>query len=58
MNILTTKNRNTTNLDELYNSLTFEDIASMNLINSILKESLRLVPPAASVFPRTALKDI
>nr|ABY59955.1 cytochrome P450 monooxygenase CYP5005A15 [Tetrahymena thermophila] len=46
------------NTEELYNSMTFEDIANLNLINSILKESLRLIPPAAAVFPRRVIKDI
>ncbi|KAL4468368.1 hypothetical protein ABPG72_012262 [Tetrahymena utriculariae] len=44
--------------DELYDSLTFEDLANLNLINSILKESLRLIPPAAAVFPRKVVKNI
>ncbi|KAL4467802.1 hypothetical protein ABPG74_013137 [Tetrahymena malaccensis] len=38
--------------------LQFEDLAKFDLINSILKESLRLVPPASGVFPRISNKDI
>ncbi|KAL4467803.1 hypothetical protein ABPG74_013138 [Tetrahymena malaccensis] len=44
--------------DQLFNQLTFDDLSNLNLINSILKESLRLVPPANEVFPRIADHDM
>ncbi|KAL4502221.1 hypothetical protein ABPG72_000456 [Tetrahymena utriculariae] len=45
-------------IDQLFNQLTFDDLSNLNLINSILKESLRLVPPANEVFPRIADHDM
>ncbi|EAR86797.2 cytochrome P450 family monooxygenase (macronuclear) [Tetrahymena thermophila SB210] len=42
----------------LFDSFSFDDLASLNLLNSILKESLRLIPPAIDVFPREAVQDI
>ncbi|EAR86793.2 cytochrome P450 family monooxygenase (macronuclear) [Tetrahymena thermophila SB210] len=56
--VLSSKCNSNENLDELFNSLTFEDLQQLDLINSILKESLRLIPPAPSVFPRIAERDI
>ncbi|EAR86770.2 cytochrome P450 family monooxygenase (macronuclear) [Tetrahymena thermophila SB210] len=47
-----------TNPVDLFNSLTFEDIQNLNFLNSVLKESLRLIPPAIEVFPRVAIQDI
>nr|ABY59962.1 cytochrome P450 monooxygenase CYP5005A3 [Tetrahymena thermophila] len=44
--------------DQLFNQLTFDDLSNLDLINSILKESLRLVPPANEVFPRIADHDM
>lgn len=58
MKVISAKNKNNLSTDELFNSITFEDISNMNLLNAILKESMRIIPPAASAFPRYALKDI
>ncbi|EAR86759.2 cytochrome P450 family monooxygenase (macronuclear) [Tetrahymena thermophila SB210] len=55
--IISKKNSNL-DLKDQFNYITFEDLSSMNLINSILKESLRLIPPAIGVFPRYANRDI
>ncbi|EAR93989.2 cytochrome P450 family monooxygenase (macronuclear) [Tetrahymena thermophila SB210] len=43
---------------DLFNSLAFEDLSQMPLVHSILKESLRLIPPAAAVLGRYANRDI
>ncbi|KAL4467809.1 hypothetical protein ABPG74_013144 [Tetrahymena malaccensis] len=43
---------------ELFYSFSFDGIASLNLLNSILKESLRLIPPAIDVFHREAEQEI
>ncbi|KAL4498158.1 hypothetical protein ABPG73_006632 [Tetrahymena malaccensis] len=58
--ILQKLSQKTVSLDpkELFYSFSFDDIASLNLLNSILKESLRLIPPAIDVFPREAVQDI
>ncbi|KAL4460596.1 hypothetical protein ABPG72_009184 [Tetrahymena utriculariae] len=52
------KNNQNINDKDLFSSLQFEDLSNMNLINSILKESLRLIPPAFGVFPRYVTRDI
>ncbi|KAL4467801.1 hypothetical protein ABPG74_013136 [Tetrahymena malaccensis] len=52
------QNSNVSNSSELFSQLTFENLQNMNLINSILKESLRLIPPAIEVFPRIANQDM
>ncbi|KAL4502222.1 hypothetical protein ABPG72_000457 [Tetrahymena utriculariae] len=49
---------NSSDLKELYNCLQFEDLAKLDLINSIFKESLRLDPPASGVLPRISKQDI
>ncbi|KAL4502217.1 hypothetical protein ABPG72_000452 [Tetrahymena utriculariae] len=49
---------NSKNPQELFNSFSFEDISELNLLNGILKEFLRLIPPAVEVFPRLAKKNI
>ncbi|KAL4502220.1 hypothetical protein ABPG72_000455 [Tetrahymena utriculariae] len=45
-------------LKDSFSCKTFEDLSSMSLLNFILKESLRLIPPAIAVFRRQANKDI
>ncbi|EAR86756.2 cytochrome P450 family monooxygenase (macronuclear) [Tetrahymena thermophila SB210] len=52
------QNSNKRNHSELFSQLTFENLQNMNLINSILKESLRLIPPAIEVFPRVAIHNM
>lgn len=46
------------NPNELFNELDYKDLSIMNYITSILKETLRLLPPAPHVFSRTCQKDI
>ncbi|KAL4502219.1 hypothetical protein ABPG72_000454 [Tetrahymena utriculariae] len=55
---LLSKTSNSKNPQELFNSFSFEDISELNLLNGILKESLRLIPPAVEVFLRLAKKNI
>ncbi|EAR86757.2 cytochrome P450 family monooxygenase (macronuclear) [Tetrahymena thermophila SB210] len=49
---------NSSDLKDIYNYLSFEDLTKLDLINSILKESLRLLPPASGVLPRISNRDI
>ncbi|EAR96810.2 cytochrome P450 family monooxygenase (macronuclear) [Tetrahymena thermophila SB210] len=44
--------------DQLFSLLAFEDLQNLNLINSILKESLRLMPPAIQSQTKFANQDI
>ncbi|EAR86768.2 cytochrome P450 family monooxygenase (macronuclear) [Tetrahymena thermophila SB210] len=55
--ILSSKS-NDKNPDSLFSQFSIEDLSNLDLINSILKESMRLIPPAIQVFPRIACQDI
>ncbi|KAL4467807.1 hypothetical protein ABPG74_013142 [Tetrahymena malaccensis] len=55
---LLSKRSNSNNPEELFKSFSFEDISELNLLNGILKESLRLIPPAIDVFPRFANRNV
>ncbi|KAL4480157.1 hypothetical protein ABPG74_020673 [Tetrahymena malaccensis] len=57
INVLS-RNHVCSKIDELYEKMTFEDISNFNYLNSVLKESLRLIPPAVNVFPRKVIQDI
>ncbi|EAR91921.1 cytochrome P450 family monooxygenase (macronuclear) [Tetrahymena thermophila SB210] len=52
------KNHQCNKMQDLYEQMTFEDITNFNYLNSVLKESLRLIPPAVNVFPRKVIKDL
>ncbi|EAR86802.2 cytochrome P450 family monooxygenase (macronuclear) [Tetrahymena thermophila SB210] len=45
------------NLEEKLASLTLQDLSNMNFLNSILKETLRLIPPAPNVLSRICVQD-
>ncbi|KAL4467811.1 hypothetical protein ABPG74_013146 [Tetrahymena malaccensis] len=45
------------NMEEKFASLNLQDLSNMNFLNSILKETLRLIPPVSNVLSRICVQD-
>ncbi|KAL4467812.1 hypothetical protein ABPG74_013147 [Tetrahymena malaccensis] len=51
------QNKQSENMEENLDSLNLQDLSNMNFLNSILKETLRLIPPAPNVLLRKCVQD-